>query len=290
MSVRALILGASGQAGQALLATAPPAVSIIAPDPRAADVRDPAAIDRTVAAAMPDVIINCAAFTRVDDAESRADEAYEINALGAENVARAACRHGSRMLHISTDYVFDGSAHSPYPVDGPTGPPNVYGSTKLEGERRVLAAGAHCVVVRTAWLHSRDGENFVRTTLGILRAGRVMRVVDDQIGTPTRARHLAHALWRIVERPALRGVLHFTDAGVASWYDVATAIMDALGEAGALAAGADVVPIATADHPTRAPRPCYSVLDKHDSWRAIGYTPPHWRHGVVATTHELLHA
>lgn len=290
MSARALIFGGSGQAGQALLATAPPSVTIVAHDARTTDVRDPEAVDRAVADAKAGVIINCAAFTNVDAAESRSGEAFEVNAAGAENVARSACRHGARVIHVSTDYVFDGSAHSPYPVDAPTRPLGVYGSSKLEGERRVLASGADCVIVRTAWLHSRDGANFVRTTVRVLREGRLMRVVDDQVGTPTRGRHLAHALWRIAERPALRGILHFTDSGIASWFDVATAIMDALGEAGKLPTGADVVPIMTEEYPTAAERPRYSVLDKHDSWRAIGYTPPHWRHGIVATTHELLNA
>lgn len=290
MSLRALIFGASGQAGQALLATAPPSVSIVAPDAQKADVRDHDAVDRAVTDGRPGVIINCAAFTNVDEAESRADDAFQVNAVGAEIVADSARRHGARVIHISTDYVFDGSAHTPYAVDAPTRPLSVYASTKLEGERRVLGSGADCAVVRTAWLHSRDGANFVRTTHRLLCAGRVMRVVDDQLGTPTRARHLAHALWRIAERPAIHGVLHFTDSGVASWFDVATAIMDALGEAGKLPTGADVVPITTEEYPTAAERPRYSVLDKHDSWRAIGYTPPHWRHGIVATTHELLNA
>jgi dTDP-4-dehydrorhamnose reductase len=290
VTTRALILGASGQAGQALVGTAPPSISLVAHDAEGADVRDRDAVDRALADAKADVVINCAAFTNVDDAEARAEEAFQVNAVGAGNVAESARRRGARVIHLSTDDVFDGSAHSPYAVDAPTGPLSVYGSTKLEAERRVLASGAACTVVRTAWLHSRDGANFVRTTLRVLNEGRVMRVVDDQIGTPTRARHLAHALWRIVERPAAGRILHFTDAGVASWFDVATAIMDALGEDARLPAGADVVPITSDEYPTAARRPRYSVLDKHDSWRAIGYTPPHWRHGIVATTHELLNA
>ena len=290
MSIRALILGALGQAGQALVATAPPSALVVAHDAGDTDVRDSDAVERTFADAKPQVVMNCAAFTNVDEAESRADDAFQANAAGAGHVADAARRHGARVIHISTDYVFDGAAHAPYAVDAPTGPLGVYGSTKLESERRVLASGADCVVVRTAWLHSHGGTNFVRTTLGVLGAGKTMRVVDDQIGTPTRARHLAHALWRVVERPQLGGVLHFTDAGVASWFDVATAIMDALGEERKLPPGADVVPITSDEYPTPARRPRYSVLDKHGSWREIGYTPPHWRHGIVATTHELLNA
>lgn len=290
MNVRALILGASGQAGQALLATAPPSISLVSLDAGDADVCDADAIERAVADAKPGVIINCAAFTNVDEAESHADEAFQVNSIGAENVAQSARRHDARVIHISTDYVFDGESHAPYAVDAPTAPLSVYGSTKLEAERRVAASGASYVILRTAWLHSHGGANFVRTTLRVLGTGRVMRVVDDQIGTPTRARHLAHALWRIVERPSLSGILHFTDSGVASWFDVATAIMDTLGEAGKLPSGADVVPIVSEEYPTPARRPRYSVLDKHESWRAIGYTPPHWRHGVIATTHELLNA
>ena len=290
MSGRTLIFGGSGQVGRALQDTAPPSTVVIAPDIHDTDIRDADAVRRAVEDAHPDSIINCAAFTSVDAAESDREEAFRVNAEAPRTIAEMAERASIRLVHISTDYIFDGAAHQPYSPDAPTGPINVYGETKLEGERRVLTASSRSVVVRTAWVHSGGGANFVRTAMRVLGSGQVMRVVDDQIGTPTRARHLAHALWRVVAHSQVDRVLHFTDAGVASWFDVAVAVMDALGEAGKLPHGADVVPIATADYPTPARRPRFAVLDSHACWRTIGYTPPHWRHGVVASTHELLNA
>ena len=290
MNMRALIFGGSGQVGRALQDTASPSTVVIAHGAKDADVRDADAVQRAVMDARPDAIVNCAAFTNVDAAESNRDDAFRVNATAAGTIAEIAERASIRLVHISTDYVFDGAGHEPYTPDAPTGPINVYGETKLEGERRVLAASSRSVIVRTAWVHSGGGANFVRTAARLLGAGQVMRVVDDQIGTPTRARHLAHALWRIVAQFGDERLLHFTDAGVASWFDVAVAVMDALGEAGRLPHGADVVPIATAGYPTPARRPRFSVLDSHACWRAIGYTPPHWRHGIVASTRELLNA
>lgn len=290
MITRALIFGGSGQVGRALQDTAPPSAIVIAHDVHETDIRDADAVRRAVHDARPDAIINCAAFTNVDGAESRGDDAFRVNAEAPGTIAEVAERASVRLVHISTDYVFDGAGHQPYSPDASAGPINVYGATKLDGERRVLARSSRSVVVRTAWVHSGAGSNFVRTAVRVLGSGQVMRVVDDQIGTPTRARHLAHALWRIVAQPEGERLLHFTDAGVASWFDVAVAVMDALGEAGRLPPGADVTPIASDEYPTPARRPQYTVLDAHACWRRISYTPPHWRHGVVASTHELLNA
>ena len=290
MTARALIFGGSGQVGRALQDTAPQSTIVIAHDIHDTDICDADAVQRAVKDARPTTIVNCAGFTNVDNAESCRDDAFRVNAEASGTIAEVAARASIRLVHISTDYVFDGTAHQPYPPEAPTGPVNVYGATKLEGERRVLALSASSVVVRTAWVHSGSGANFVRTAVRVLRSGQVMRVVDDQIGTPTRARHLANALWRIAAHPGADRLHHFTDAGVASWYDVAVAVMDTLGEAGMLPSGADVAPIASEDYPTPARRPRYSVLDAHACWRTISYTPPHWRHGVVASTHELLNA
>jgi len=290
MISRALIFGSLGQVGSALQETAPPSASIVAHDLDQTDIRDRAAVDRAIADSKPDIVINCAAFTNVDGAESRASEAMEANGAAPGVIAESATAAHVRFIHISTDYVFDGCAHTPYATDAAVAPLNVYGATKLEGEQRVLSAAPDSVVVRTAWVHSGGGVNFVRTAVRLLSAGKPMRVVDDQIGTPTRARHLAQALWRIAERPALRGLLHFTDAGVASWFDVAMTVMETLDEGGRLGAGAAVTPIRSDEFPTVARRPTYSVLDKHDSWAAIGYVPPHWRKGIIDSTHELMHA
>jgi dTDP-4-dehydrorhamnose reductase len=290
MSARALIFGSLGQVGSALRQTAPPSTSIVAHDLDQTDIRDRAAVDRAIAASKPDIVINCAAFTNVDGAESRADEAMEANGVAPGVIAEATAAAGVRFVHISTDYVFDGCAHTPYTTESPVAPLNVYGATKLEGERRVLSAAPDSVVVRTAWVHSGGGVNFVRTVVRLLSTGKPMRVVDDQIGTPTRANHLAEALWRIADRPALRGLLHFTDAGVASWFDVAIAVKETLAEGDRLGAGATVTPIRSDQFPTAARRPRYSVLDKHESWNAIGYLPPHWRKGIIDSTRELMNA
>jgi dTDP-4-dehydrorhamnose reductase len=254
------------------------------------DIRDERAVHAAIVGAKPDTIINCAAYTNVDGAEMHPDDARALNADGAEIVARKAASAGVRLIHLSTDYVFDGNAASPYRPDAATGPLSVYGRTKLEGEQRVRACAPRSTVVRTAWIHSGGASNFVATAVRHLTSGHSMRVVDDQIGTPTCADELAAALWHLVDRPDIVGILHLTDSGVASWFDVAITVLETLRSAGRLPDGASVTPIATADYPTPARRPAYSVLDKHDSWQSIGYVSPHWREGVVASTSELLNA
>lgn len=285
-----LILGSSGQLGCALQRTAPEGMPIVAHDLAETDIRNQAAIAATMSAVRPRVIINCAAFTNVDAAEAQPDDAHTANALAPGLLAEAAVEARCRLIHLSTDYVFDGCAHTPYRPDAPCAPLSVYGETKLEGERRVLSVAPESTIVRTAWVHSGGGANFVRTTVRVLTSGRSMRVVDDQIGTPTRAFSLAKAIWSIVDRPELRGILHFTDSGAASWFDVAVTVLEALRDMGRLPAGADVIPIPTSEYPTPARRPAYSVLDKHGSWRAIEFTPAHWRDGVLASTSEILNA
>ena len=287
---RALILGALGQVGRALQQTAPASAVLVSHDLEQTDICDRDAITRTISDVQPDVVINCAAFTKVDDAEAQRDEALASNGIAPGTIAEVSAKAGARFIHLSTDYVFDGRAHTPYLPHAQVGPISVYGSTKLEGERRALAASPASVIVRTAWVHSGGGVNFIKTAVRLLSAGTPMRVVDDQIGTPTRAAHLADALWRIVARPDIRGILHFTDAGVASWFDVAVVVSETLKEAGRLGTGATVLPALTAEFPRPARRPLYSVLDKHASWAAIGVVPPHWRLGVVASTLELLNA
>ncbi len=221
---RALILGASGQLGVELQRTVPAGVAIVALDIGDVDIRDGDAVTRAITSARPEAVFNCAAFTNVDGAESARDEAMAANGVAPGIIAAACVDAGARLLHVSTDYVFDGNASTPYPPSAPTSPLNVYGASKLEGERRVHAAAGGAAVVRTAWLHSGGGVNFVKTAVRVLGSGSPMRVVDDQIGTPTRARHLAQALWSLSARPDITGTLHFTDAGVASWYDVAVAV------------------------------------------------------------------
>jgi len=290
MTSTALILGSSGQVGVALQRTAPSSVRVVAHDLDQTDIRDRAAITSAIAEAKADVVINCAGFTNVDGAEANPDEAMQANGVAPGVIAEVALRAHARLIHISTDYVFDGRSHLPYRPDAAVAPLNVYGATKLEGERRVLAAAPESVVVRTAWVHSGGGNNFVRTAVRLLTAGTPMRVVDDQIGTPTQATSLARALWQIADRRDLRGLLHFTDAGVASWFDVATAVFDTLQGAGRVGGGASVAPIGSDQFRTPARRPHFSVLDKHESWNAIGFVPSQWAVGIIESTHELMNA
>ena len=284
------MLGASGQVGTALQRSAPNGAVILAPSSSTADFRKPQQLRDVVVASKADVIINCAAFTRVDDAETETAEAYAINSEMPQLLAELSVKHGARLLHISTDYVFDGSGLPPYNTLAPTAPLSVYGASKLAGEHAVLSANPDAAVVRTAWVHAGAGVNFVATAVRVLSKGTVMRVVDDQVSTPTRAASLAQLLWLLAEHREHKGLLHFTDAGVASWYDVAVCVVETLQRAGRAGEGAGVLPVDSSAFPRPAKRPRVSLLDKHATWNATGFTPPHWRDGVMASTNELIHA
>jgi dTDP-4-dehydrorhamnose reductase len=281
-----LIAGAGGQLGRELVATAPRGARVVALDRAALDVSDAAAVDVAVRAAGPAVVINAAAYTAVDRAETDAHAARAVNADGAAHLAAAAARWGARTVHLSTDFVFDGESSRPYAPGHVVAPLGVYGATKAEGERRVLAADPRAVVVRTAWVYSAHGGNFVKTMLRLMATRDEVRVVADQVGTPTWARGLAGALWRVAARGDVAGVHHWTDAGVASWYDVAVAVQEEAVAAGLLARAVPVVPIRTEDYPTPARRPAYSVLDKTASWAAFGVGAPHWRAQLRAALGE----
>lgn len=288
--MRVLIFGGSGQVGKALQLAAPVDAAVMAPSSRDVDLRQRETLAEVVRDSAPDVVINCAAFTRVDDAETAVAEARAINWGAPPVLAEAAASVGARFLHISTDYVFDGAGGAPYRTDAAVSPLNIYGQSKVAGEIAVLNAETNAAIVRTAGVHSGGGVNFVATAVRLLTGGQVMRVVDDQVSTPTRAAHLAQALWALASRNDVRGILHFTDAGVASWYDVAQCVLDTLVECNAVPASARVQPVSTTDFPRPAVRPAVSLLDKHALWTTLGFVPPHWRVGVAASTRELLHA
>ena len=284
-----LLLGASGQVGQALLRSAPRGVTVVAPSSADVNLRNAQSIRACVREFAPGVIINCAAFTRVDDAEVETESAYAVNADAPRVLAEEAFRINARLLHISTDYVFSGG-NAPFATDAAVAPLSVYGASKLAGEQAVLGSKANAAVVRTSWVHSGGGVNFIATAVRVLRNGNVMRVVDDQVSTPTRASSLAAALWVLADKQNLQGLLHFTDAGVASWYDVADCVLETLASVNAAPVSAAVVPVDSSAFPRPAQRPRVSLLDKHSSWAALGLTPPHWRAGVITSTHELLNA
>jgi dTDP-4-dehydrorhamnose reductase len=273
-----LITGAKGQLGLELQATAPAGWAVLACGSAELDVTDAAAVRCLIAAQRPEVVIHAAAYTAVDAAEIDAARAEAVNAGGTVHVAEAAGEAGARLVYVSTDFVFDGAQGHPYGPDDPPNPLGVYGHTKVLAERAVARlAGERGLTVRTAWLYSRQGRNFVRTMLLLMRERDELGVVCDQIGTPTWARSLAEALWTAALRPDLHGVLHWTDAGVASWYDFAIAIQEEGLALGLLTRHVPVRPLDSREYATRARRPSYSVLDKRSSWNALGLHPPHWR-------------
>jgi dTDP-4-dehydrorhamnose reductase len=276
--MKVLITGAQGQVGRCLLASAPAGVTAVGLTRADLDVGDPDAVYQAVQQHQPAVIINAAAYTAVDRAESEVEAARRVNGLGPRHLARAAAASGARLLHISTDFVFDGRSGVPYAPDAPTAPLGVYGLTKLEGEQAVRELLPEAsVVLRTAWVYAAHGANFLRTMLRVMGEKGQVRVVADQVGSPTSADSLAGVLWGLAQHPEVSGVHHFTDAGVASWYDFAVAIAEEATALGRLPAGVRVAAIATADYPTPARRPAYSVLDKRSLLAALPLDHQHWR-------------
>ena len=273
--MRVLIAGSAGQLGRALCASAPTGVEIIAPARADLDIRDAGHVRATVDRTRPGLVINAAAYTAVDRAESEAAAAEAVNGTAAGTLAHAAAGAGARFAHVSTDFVFDGSSPVPIAPDAVPAPLGVYGATKLSGERLVAAAHPAALIVRTAWVYAAQGNNFVHTMLRLMRAGTDVRVVSDQIGTPTHADSLARAIWAL-DAARATGLHHWTDAGVASWYDFAVAIHDEALALGLLDRPVAVVPIRTVDYPTPARRPAMSVLDKSSSWAITG-PAAHWR-------------
>lgn len=288
--MRVLITGSGGQVGRELVRGVPVGAEVLALSQGELDITDAAGVRATVKEFAPTVIINAAAYTAVDKAETERDLAWKVNALAPELLAEAvAGRDHCRLIHMSTDYVFSGESPHPYGINDEPEPINEYGRSKLDGERAVLRVlGTRAVVVRSSWVYSAHGRNFLHTMLRLMREGRALRVVDDQIGKPTAASSLARALWSFAARPGLSGLHHWTDAGVASWYDFAVAIADQAAVAGLVPSGIEVTPIATQDYPTPARRPACSLLDTRHTIAALGAAPEHWARSLRATIGSML--
>lgn len=283
---RVLLFGSTGQVGTAIRDEIG-VESLVAPTSRELSLVDPGALEDIIEHTRPRAVINAAAFTKVDEAESDPTAAYAINSTAPIAMAKACARLGVPLVHFSTDYVFDGTGTQPYDRSATTNPLNVYGASKRAGELGVLSAHPRAVVVRTAWVHSGSGINFVGTATRLLARGSTMRVVDDQIGTPTSAKSLAVAALRILDRPSVTGILHFTDSGVASWYDVACVVLTEL-QARGIASESAVVPVDSSEYPRPARRPRVSVLDCHYTRQRLDFVPPHWTHGVRESTRAWL--
>ncbi len=285
---RVLITGAGGQLGQALATAVPRGVEILACDRASLDICDAGAVSAAIKAFEPRLLINAAAYTAVDKAESDPAGSFAVNEHAVGVLATAAREARARLLHVSTDFVFDGAASSPYAPDSPTAPLGVYGESKLAGEILALESAADCLVMRTGWVYAATGHNFMLTMLRLHRERDELRVVADQVGTPTAAHSLAQALWAAAARPDLTGIYHWSDAGVCSWYDFAVAIGEEAAQRELIDEPARVLPIATHEYPTPAQRPAYSVLDKSASWRDLDIAPVHWRTQLGHTLDQLL--
>jgi dTDP-4-dehydrorhamnose reductase len=289
--VKVLVTGAGGQVATALAKLKPPHVELTALSQVELDITDRDTVRRRMAILDPDVIINAAAYTAVDKAESETELATQVNGEAPGYLAEAAYANGARLLHISTDFVFDGKAGAPYTPDAATAPLGIYGLSKLLGERRALEAShGQALVLRTAWVYAAGGHNFVRTMLRLMAERGTVKVVQDQRGSPTWADSVAHALWAAAEKPAFRGIHHWTDAGVASWYDLAMAIAAEGRRLGLLKTPVEVFPIATTEYPTPARRPAYSVLDCSSTATGLGLTATPWRDNLKKMLMELKHA
>jgi len=285
---KVLITGGNGQLGYELQRTNPDGYSCLATDVADLDITDANAVNAYIEENQPDIVINAAAYTAVDKAEEEQELAIAINTTGAANLAQTCKDNGIRLMQVSTDFVFDGKACSPYPVDAPTEPDGYYGLTKRDGDLRIQEIlGDDAFIIRTSWLYSANGNNFVKTMLKLMKQRDSLGIIADQIGTPTWANSLAQAIWKAIEKN-ITGIHHWSDAGVASWYDFAYAIMEEGVALGLLDKEIEINPITTADYPTPASRPSYSVMDKTSTWQALSFKSEHWRVALRKMMKELV--
>lgn len=274
--MKVLVTGGRGQLGRALVETAPEGHQVVAVDRSTLDICDAGAIRHAIAAHAPELIVNTAAYTAVDKAESDVEAAFAANRDAPGELARQARASGARLIQLSTDFVFDGQGSSPYRPDHPVAPIGIYGASKAAGEAAVTAALPDALILRTSWVYAAHGANFMLSMLRLMRSQPGLRVVADQVGTPTHAFSLARAIWAL-DAAGARGIHHYSDAGVASWYDFAVAIQEEALAAGLLDDAVPVRPVRTVDFPTPARRPAYSVLDKTGSYELLGQPAAHWR-------------
>ncbi|MBE6227894.1 MAG: dTDP-4-dehydrorhamnose reductase [Bacteroidales bacterium] len=288
--MKIVVTGALGQLGQEIMKLAAGSEhEFVFTDIRATDnvslldITDADAVDAFVGKDV-DVIVNCAAYTDVNKAESDEESARQINAAAAGILASAAAKADALLIHVSTDYVFDGTSTVPYREDCLPAPTGAYGRTKLEGERLVQESGCRYMIFRTAWLYSLSGRNFFLTMVNKTAELPQMKVVFDQTGTPTYAGDLAYLISHIIENGLLdrTGIYHYTDEGVCSWYDFAKEINSLVGHT------CNVMPCRTEDYPTPAKRPHYSVLDKAKVRGTFGIEIPHWRDSLVMAVNEYM--
>lgn len=279
-----LITGANGQLGNEmrLLAGENEGYNYFFTDVAELDICDEQAVMDFVACHQIDIIVNCAAYTAVDKAEDNQDLCNRLNAVAPGFLAKAVATRNGYLVQVSTDYVFDGTAHIPYKEDQPTCPNSVYGVTKLAGEKEALKYCSNTMVIRTAWLYSTFGNNFVKTMIRLGKEKESLGVIFDQIGTPTYARDLAAVIFAAINKGIVPGIYHFSNEGVCSWYDFTKAIHRLAG-----ITACHVKPLHTEDYPTKAVRPHYSVLDKTKIKETYGVEVPYWMDSLAECIEKL---
>lgn len=282
-----IIIGKNGQLAWELQKTVPRGIRMTVLGSGDLDITDGEAVHASLHELRPAAVINAAAYTAVDKAESDVDEAYKVNETGVKNIASACRQLGARVLHVSTDFVFDGTQARPYEPQDQTHPINVYGASKLAGEQALMQLLPESVIIRTAWVYSAHGNNFVKTMLRLMAEKPRLSVVYDQVGTPTWANGLARWLWSVAQKPDVKGIHHWTDAGVTSWYDFAVAIQELGLAKGLLEREIPIAAIPGSQYPTPAKRPGFSVLDKSSAEQASGMPAVHWRKQLAKMMDQL---
>ena len=297
--MKVLITGRGGQLAWELEQSKPNNIALTCLNSKQLDISNQEQVRQVIEDLRPTFIINAAAYTAVDKAETDSKTAYAVNDLGSEYLAKACKAVNAKLIHISTDFVFDGSQNTPYQTNQQTNPINVYGASKLAGENKINAIlGAQAMIVRTAWVYSQQGNNFVKTMLRLMAEKDSLGVVYDQVGTPTWARGLANLIWTLSTQDNIAtdkankaenssSILHWTDAGVCSWYDFAVAIQEIALEKGMLEKAIPIRPIAASSYPTPAKRPSFSVIDKSNAEKLSGLNTVHWRKQLTLMMAEL---
>ena len=298
--MKILVTGKNGQLGSELQKTCPSNIELICFGSKELDISNAEQVNELITAHAPDIVINAAAYTAVDKAETDTERAYAVNEQGAANLASACKNTNAKLIHISTDFVFDGTKTMPYEAGDATNPLGVYGASKLAGEQAISnVLGADATIVRTAWVYSVFGNNFVKSMLNLMQQKDQLGIVVDQVGTPTWAASLAEMLWSLTAKNSTQNddvlsensnkaiIYHWTDAGVASWYDFAVAIQELALDKGMLTKAIPISPIPAVNYPTPAKRPAFSVIDKTEAEIASGVKTIHWRKQLSSMLDEL---
>lgn len=286
---KVLLIGAKGQVGQELQVTLPYLGEVISIGREELDLTNSEKIGQLIREIHPDYLVNASAYTAVDKAEIEPELAYSINAIAPKIMAESAEKIKAKFLHISTDYVFDGRKNTPYLETDMTNPLGVYGQSKLRGEEEIKTVNSQAIILRTAWVYGSYGKsNFVKTMLRLGKEREELKVVVDQVGSPTWSKDIATAITQLlinVDNPP--GIYNFTNSGVASWFDLTKAIFEEAKISGIPLKIQRVIPITTAEYPTPAVRPAYSVLSGQKISQQLGYIPPYWRDSLKAMLNQL---